>query len=103
RAEAAQELGQGAGRRRSGEDESQRHVLRDRGGAVGATAPAPALSPHRDRPRERRRYSDRQRTGSLMDPRLLQYYGQELSYIRELGAEFARDFPKIAGRLGLET
>jgi type VI secretion system protein ImpG len=38
-----------------------------------------------------------------MDPRLLQYYGQELSYIRELGGEFAREFPKIAGRLGLET
>jgi type VI secretion system protein ImpG len=38
-----------------------------------------------------------------MDPRLLQYYGQELSYIRELGGEFAREFPKVAGRLGLET
>ena len=38
-----------------------------------------------------------------MDPRLLHYYGQELSYIRELGGEFAREFPKIAGRLGLET
>jgi type VI secretion system protein ImpG len=38
-----------------------------------------------------------------MDPRLLQYYGQELSYIRELGAEFAREFPKVAGRLGIET
>jgi type VI secretion system protein ImpG len=38
-----------------------------------------------------------------MDPRLLQYYGQELNYIRELGGEFAREFPKIAGRLGLET
>jgi type VI secretion system protein ImpG len=38
-----------------------------------------------------------------MDPRLLQYYGQELNYIRELGGEFAREFPKVAGRLGLET
>lgn len=38
-----------------------------------------------------------------MDPRLLQYYGQELNYIRELGGEFAREFPKIAGRLGLDT
>jgi type VI secretion system protein ImpG len=38
-----------------------------------------------------------------MDPRLLRYYGRELQYVREMGAEFARDFPKIAGRLGLET
>jgi len=38
-----------------------------------------------------------------MDPRLLQYYGRELQYIRELGGEFAREYPKIAGRLGLET
>jgi type VI secretion system protein ImpG len=38
-----------------------------------------------------------------MDPRLLQYYGQELNYMRELGGEFAREFPKIAGRLGLDT
>jgi type VI secretion system protein ImpG len=38
-----------------------------------------------------------------MDPRLLQYYGRELNYVREMGAEFAKQFPKIAGRLGLET
>jgi type VI secretion system protein ImpG len=38
-----------------------------------------------------------------MDPRLLQYYSRELNYVREMGAEFARQFPKIAGRLGLET
>ncbi|MEP6651890.1 MAG: type VI secretion system baseplate subunit TssF [Myxococcales bacterium] len=38
-----------------------------------------------------------------MDPRLLQYYGRELQYIREMGGEFAREYPKIAGRLGLET
>src|SRR3954470_15481956 len=37
-----------------------------------------------------------------MDPRLLRYYGRELQFMREVGAEFARDFPKIAGRLGLE-
>jgi type VI secretion system protein ImpG len=37
-----------------------------------------------------------------MDPRLLRYYNQELRYLREMGAEFARDFPKIAGRLGME-
>jgi type VI secretion system protein ImpG len=37
-----------------------------------------------------------------MDPRLLKYYDTELRHIRELGGEFARDFPKIAGRLGLD-
>ena len=38
-----------------------------------------------------------------MDPRLLQYYGRELQYVREMGGEFAREYPKVAGRLGLET
>ncbi len=37
-----------------------------------------------------------------MDPRLLRYYNQELRYLREMGAEFGREFPKIAGRLGME-
>ena len=37
-----------------------------------------------------------------MDPRLLRQYDTELRHVREMGAEFARDFPKIAGRLGLE-
>ncbi len=37
-----------------------------------------------------------------MDPRLLDYYNRELLYIREMGGEFAREFPKIAGRLGLD-
>ena len=37
-----------------------------------------------------------------MDGRLLSYYERELRYLREVGAEFARDFPKIAGRLSLE-
>lgn len=37
-----------------------------------------------------------------MDARLLRYYNQELRYLRELGAEFAEEFPKIASRLGME-
>jgi type VI secretion system protein ImpG len=37
-----------------------------------------------------------------MDPRLLRYYNQELQHLREMGAEFARRFPKIAGRLGMD-
>ena len=36
-----------------------------------------------------------------MDTRLLDYYNQELSYLREMGAEFARNHPKIASRLGI--
>src|SRR5690242_7842620 len=37
-----------------------------------------------------------------MDRRLLNYYNLELKHLREMGGEFAREFPKIAGRLGLE-
>ena len=37
-----------------------------------------------------------------MDPRLLRYYNQELAHLREMGAEFAQQFPKIAGRLGMD-
>ncbi len=37
-----------------------------------------------------------------MDPRLLQYYEAELQHLREMGAEFAAAFPKIARRLGME-
>ncbi|MEO7252866.1 MAG: type VI secretion system baseplate subunit TssF [Casimicrobium sp.] len=36
-----------------------------------------------------------------MDPRLLDYYNRELSYVREQGAEFAEQFPKVAARLGM--
>jgi type VI secretion system protein ImpG len=37
-----------------------------------------------------------------MDRRLLGYYNRELQHLRESGTEFAREFPKIAGRLALE-
>lgn len=37
-----------------------------------------------------------------MDPRLLHYYNQELQHLRLMGAEFAREFPKIAARLGMD-
>lgn len=36
-----------------------------------------------------------------MDPRLLDYYNRELGYVREQGAEFAEQFPKVASRLGM--
>ena len=38
-----------------------------------------------------------------MDPRLLDYYERELQHVREMGAEFAQAYPKIASRLGIET
>ena len=37
-----------------------------------------------------------------MDPRLLRYYNEELQHLREVGAEFAQEFPKVAGRLGVD-
>jgi type VI secretion system protein ImpG len=37
-----------------------------------------------------------------MDPRLLRHYNQELQHVREMGAEFAAEFPKIAGRLRMD-
>ncbi|MCR9244811.1 MAG: type VI secretion system baseplate subunit TssF [bacterium] len=36
-----------------------------------------------------------------MDPRLLRFYKSELEHLRESAAEFAGEYPKIAGRLGL--
>ncbi|MCK5189543.1 MAG: type VI secretion system baseplate subunit TssF, partial [Methylococcales bacterium] len=36
-----------------------------------------------------------------MNPRLLEYYQQELQFIREMGAEFAQHYPKIASALDL--
>lgn len=37
-----------------------------------------------------------------MDPRLLRYYNEELQHLREMGAEFAQQFPKIAARLSMD-
>lgn len=36
-----------------------------------------------------------------MDSKLLDYYNRELAYLREMGAEFAGRYPKVAGRLGM--
>ena len=36
-----------------------------------------------------------------MDPRLLRYYERELQFAREMGAEYAQEYPKIAARLGI--
>ena len=37
-----------------------------------------------------------------MDTRLLKHYESELAYLREMGAEFAESYPKIAARLGMD-
>nr|WP_314577998.1 type VI secretion system baseplate subunit TssF [uncultured Pseudomonas sp.] len=37
-----------------------------------------------------------------MNEKMLLYYERELQHLREMGGEFARDYPKVAGRLGLE-
>lgn len=37
-----------------------------------------------------------------MDPRLLEYYNRELQFVREVGAEFAQQYPRIAARLGMD-
>ena len=36
-----------------------------------------------------------------MNPRLLQLYEDELGHLRDMGAEFAAQSPKIAARLGI--
>lgn len=36
-----------------------------------------------------------------MDPALLRFYEAELAHIRQMGVEFAQEFPKVAGRLDL--
>lgn len=38
-----------------------------------------------------------------MDPLFIGYYERELEYVRKMSGEFARNYPKIAGRLGLDA
>ncbi|MBX2881137.1 MAG: type VI secretion system baseplate subunit TssF, partial [Granulosicoccus sp.] len=38
-----------------------------------------------------------------MNPRLLENYRRELLHMRDMGGQFAEEYPKIAGRLGLDT
>ncbi len=38
-----------------------------------------------------------------MADELLPYYEKELAFIRQMGAEFSKEHPKIAGRLGINT
>ena len=39
---------------------------------------------------------------ALVDPGFLRFYNNELQHLRDMGAEFAREYPKIAGRIGLD-
>src|SRR3990170_4634392 len=67
-----------------------------------ASARTPAkylsLTPARSPPQDRHHG----RLATLMDPRLLDYYNRELQFVREMGAEFAQAYPRIAARLGIE-
>lgn len=38
-----------------------------------------------------------------MDPLLLKYYERELQFIKEMGSEYAAEYPKIAGRLEIDS
>jgi type VI secretion system protein ImpG len=38
-----------------------------------------------------------------MDPLFINYYERELKHVREMSGEFARSYPKIAARLGLDA
>jgi type VI secretion system protein ImpG len=38
-----------------------------------------------------------------MNPELIKYYSEELQHLREMGGEFAKEYPKVAARLGLES
>ncbi len=38
-----------------------------------------------------------------MDTRILRHYENELAFLREMGAEFAEAYPKIAARLGMDS
>ncbi|MEM9644961.1 MAG: type VI secretion system baseplate subunit TssF, partial [Planctomycetota bacterium] len=37
-----------------------------------------------------------------MEAQFLDHYNRELGYLRELGGEFAKEYPAVAGRLGLD-
>lgn len=38
-----------------------------------------------------------------MNQQLIEHYNRELQYLRGMGAEFAREYPRVAGRLGLDA
>src|ERR1700741_3211645 len=38
-----------------------------------------------------------------MNPELIKYYSQELQHLREMGGGLAKEIPKVAGSLGMES
>src|SRR6185312_9244907 len=97
-----QRVGEGGARARHGRP-PQRDLAPHRGAALGPAGADRAPAAHPVRPRVRPEPRRRNHRGAaLMDPRLLDYYNNELLHVRETAAEFAREFPKIAGRLALE-
>src|SRR4029078_2787415 len=86
--------------------ESQRDRRRNLRPALVAAASDRAAGPDGDRPGDRAGRGCRrgaERPGGVMDPRLLRLYEQELGHFQEMGAEFAREAPKIAARLGMRA
>ena len=74
-----------------------------RGATLGAAGAARTAGQDRNRSRDGQGRDCRSDAGAggLMDPRLLRHYNLELQHLREMGAEFAQQFPKVAARLGM--
>src|SRR5207237_5952455 len=66
-----------------------------------SSSPSPLTPLPSDGRREPRSLDTRHST-LAMDERLLNLYNVELRHLREMAGEFAREYPKIAGRLTLD-
>ena len=89
------------GRRRQPRDHlpaRARSPLPDRGAPQGRPGPGADHLRHHAPSRKRQLRGE----GRLMRSELLDYYERELSFLRQMGAEFAEKYPKIASRLQLE-
>ena len=101
---AGHAAGQGARSQASALDHHNVIGVEIHGPALGPAGAARAARAHRDRPRDRpgRDRRSRARRGR---PEWIRgcsgYYNLELQHLREMGAEFAQQFPKIAARLGM--
>src|SRR5262249_46061778 len=96
--------GQGPGRDRPRQDDPPRPDLPARRPPLGAADARADLHEDAARPRDGARHpvGGRDQGARLMDPRLLRYYERELQFVREMGAEYAAEYPKIASRLTLQ-
>ena len=75
--------------------------LRDRGRTLGPARPGAAVPGNRDRGGDPHCRGQRSKGPTLMDPRLLRHYENELEFLRDMGSEFAAEFPKVAARLDI--